>query len=103
MKQDALVIDLINQGPLLGFFMDTYYPLKRYRTAGHLPAGLYKAEDLYPHYKKILSGKPLLIWGDMSEEDINFIHRKLDRDALALLPVVHSKEQAEAIWTKFKT
>ncbi len=69
----------------------------------HIDVGGPRAEDLYPHYKKILSRKPLIIWGDMTREDIDFIHRKLNREALALLPVVHSKEQAEAIWTKFKT
>jgi hypothetical protein len=166
------------EGPLVGFFRDTYYPLKRYRTESFLPEGEILPEDLevdlfipeyerlfqlhdetagdflwsaaafwgipwmealtgcgvvadhttgssrsqvptdfqgaedasalmsaelFPYYRKILDYKPLIIWGDLTLEDLDFIEAKLDRHALALLPVVASLEQAERIWGKFKT
>jgi hypothetical protein len=68
----------------------------------HIDFGGPRAEELYPTYRKILEHKPLIIWGDLTAEDLDFIARKLDRQALALLPVVHSPEQAEAIWSSFK-
>ncbi len=58
---------------------------------------------MFPYYRKILDHKPLIIWGDLSFEDLDFIAAKLDRQALALLPVVASLEQVEGIWGRFKT
>lgn len=68
----------------------------------HIDFGGPRAEELLPYYEKILEHKPLIIWGDLSSEDIDFIARRLDRRALALLPVVESREQAEQIWARFK-
>ncbi len=69
----------------------------------HIDFGGPRAEELFPYYRKILDHKPLIIWGDLSYEDLDFIAAKLDRQTLALLPVVASLEQAEGIWGRFKT
>ncbi len=69
----------------------------------HIDFGGPRAEELFPYYRKILDRKPLVIWGDLTLEDLDFIAAKLDPQALALLPVVDSREQAEGIWGKFKT
>jgi hypothetical protein len=69
----------------------------------HIDFGGPSAEELFPYYRKILDHKPLIIWGDLTVEDLDFIATKLDHQALALLPVVDSLEQAEGIWGKFKT
>ncbi|MBN2552837.1 MAG: hypothetical protein JXB06_08700 [Spirochaetales bacterium] len=68
----------------------------------HIDFGGPRAEELYPYYRRILDHKPLIIWGDLTGEDLDFIARKLDRRALALLPVVESRRQAEQIWGRFK-
>ena len=68
----------------------------------HIDFGGPRAEELYPYYRRILDHKPLIIWGDLTPEDLNFVARKLDRQALALLPVVASREQAEEIWSRYK-
>lgn len=68
----------------------------------HIDLGGPRAEDLLPVYRKIQSRKPLIIWGDLTDEDLDFIGRRLDRRSLALLPVVSSPGQAEAIWKKFR-
>jgi hypothetical protein len=68
----------------------------------HIDLGGPSAEDLYPYYRKIQSRKPLLIWGDLTGEDLEFIARRLDRRSLALMPVVSSREQAETIWKQFR-
>jgi hypothetical protein len=59
-------------------------------------------EELYPYYRRILEHKPLLIWEDLTPEDIDFVARRLNRQALALLPVVSSRQQAEEIWRRLK-
>jgi hypothetical protein len=69
----------------------------------HIDFGGPRAEELFPYYRKILDRKPLIIWGDLMLEDLDFIAAKLDRQALALLPVVTSQEQAEHIWGRMKT
>jgi hypothetical protein len=68
----------------------------------HIDFGGPRAEELFPYYRRILDHKPLIIWGDLTPDDIDFIARKLDRRALALLPVVKSRQQAEQIWARFK-
>jgi hypothetical protein len=68
----------------------------------HIDLGGPSAEQLYPYYRKIQSRKPLLIWGDLSEADVEFIARRLDRRSLAVLPVVGSREQAEAVWKRLR-
>ncbi|UCF96905.1 MAG: sulfatase-like hydrolase/transferase [Spirochaetaceae bacterium] len=68
----------------------------------HIDFGGPRAEELLPYYRKILEHKPLIIWGDLAPEDFDFIASKLDRRALALLPVVDSQEQADQIWSRFK-
>lgn len=69
----------------------------------HIDFGGPRAGELYPYYRRILEHKPLIIWGDLTPEDLDFVARKLDRQALALLPVVDSRRQAEEIWTRFKS
>jgi hypothetical protein len=68
----------------------------------HIDYGGPRAEELYPYYRKIQSRKPLVIWGDLTREDLAFVARALDSQALALIPVVKNKREAEAIWKSFK-
>ena len=47
-----------SEGPLVGFFWDTYYPLKRYRTETFLPAGrltpaAVDVEAFLPEYERL--------------------------------------------------
>jgi len=46
------------RGPLVGFYLDSYYPLKRYRTEGFLPHGALQADNLpvqkfLPEYERL--------------------------------------------------
>lgn len=68
----------------------------------HIDVGGPRAEELYPHYRQIQNRKPLIIWGDLTSEDLQFIARRLDRRSLAVLPVVRGREQAETIWKLFR-
>ncbi len=68
----------------------------------HIDFGGPRAEELFPYYQKILAEKPLIIWGDLTAEDLDFINCYLDKEGLALVPVVRGEEEAETIWRKFK-
>jgi len=68
----------------------------------HIDYGGPRAEDLLPAYRQIQAKKPLVIWGDLTAEDLDCIAGKLDRRSLALVPVVQNREEAEGIWRRFK-
>jgi hypothetical protein len=59
-----------------------------------------RAEALEPHYRAILDSKPLLIWGDLTGADLEFILSRLPRRGLAVNLVVGSVEEAQSVWER---
>jgi hypothetical protein len=59
-----------------------------------------RAEALEEHYRTILAAKPLLIWGDLTEADIEFVLTRLPRRGLAVNVVVESVERARELSTR---
>ena len=59
-----------------------------------------RAETLEKHYRAILAGKPLLIWGDVTEADLDFVLSRLPRQGLAVNIVVSSVEEAQRTWER---
>jgi len=59
------------------------------------------AKDLYSYHSMILEKKLLIIWGDLTDEDLDYIHSKLSPKGLLVIPVVKNKQQAREIWGKF--
>ncbi len=59
-----------------------------------------RAETLEQHYRTILGSKPLLIWGDLTRADLNFIFSRLPYQGLAVNVVVSSPDEAQAIWDR---
>lgn len=68
----------------------------------HIDKGGPSAAALMPHYRRIQSRKPLVIWGDLTEADLVSIKANLDMSTLAVLPVIDSPEQADAMWKILK-
>ncbi len=70
----------------------------------HLDFGGPSAEDLLPVYRRIQARKPLIIWGDVRPDDLDVLARRLDPQALTVLPVVREAdaETAQAIWRRLK-
>ena len=60
-----------------------------------------RASALEPHYRTILAEKPLLIWGDLTREDLEFVFSRLPRRGLAVNVVVSSVEEAHSIQETF--
>lgn len=67
----------------------------------HIDEGGPTAEDLFDRHQSILSRKPLIIWGDIPERDLEWIFSRLGHQGLAVITVVGSAEQAASIWTRF--
>ena len=67
----------------------------------HIDHGGPSAEQLYETHIKILAKKPLLIWGDIPEKDLDWIFDKLPAKGLAVMTVVDGADQAAAIWNKY--
>jgi hypothetical protein len=67
----------------------------------HIDAGGPNAETLYAVHKEILEHKPLLIWGQIPDGDLNWIFNNLPYQGLAVNVAVDTIEQAKAIWNKY--
>ena len=57
-----------------------------------------RAETLEKHYRTILSDKPLLIWGDVTEADLDFMFSQLPHRGLAVNIVASSVDAAHELW-----
>ena len=55
---------------------------------------------LFRQYYTMENERPLLIWGDIPEKDLDWIFSNLPMEGLAVNTVVSSPEQAEAIWRR---
>jgi hypothetical protein len=62
-----------------------------------------RAEALSEHYRTILAEKPLLIWGDLTEADLEFVFTRLPKEGLAVNVVVASVDEARAVWDRAMT
>ncbi len=84
-----------------------YIPYKHYVNMGfdaleiHIDAGGPSAEQLFHTHIEILTKKPMIIWGDIPETDLEWIFTKLPAEGLAVITVVESPEMAEYVWNKF--
>lgn len=67
----------------------------------HIDSGGPSAEELYDRHKMILKQKPLIIWGDIPEKDLDWIFSKLPHQGLAVNTVVESPKQAKELWDKY--
>ncbi len=63
----------------------------------HLDRGGPTARDLLPIYREIMRAKPLLVWGDCSGEDLRVLRDELPAEGLAIVPVVASPDDAQAL------
>ena len=68
----------------------------------HLDFGGPTAEELLPVYRRIQARRPLIVWGDVRPDDLDVLARRLDPQALAVLPVVQDEGTAETIWRRLK-
>lgn len=81
--------------------VDSYLTMKFNAMELHIDEGGPNAEELYETHQKILAEKPLIIWGDIPENDMNWIFSRLPPQGLSVITVVESPEEAKQIWNKY--
>ncbi len=64
----------------------------------HIDSGGPSAEELFDTHRMILQSKPLIIWGDIPKTDMDWLFSELTPQGLAVIVVVESPQQAQAIW-----
>lgn len=84
-----------------------YFPYEFYIKMGftalelHIDNGGPSAKLLHPVYQKIMSEKPLIIWGEISEKDLDWIFSNLPPQGLSIITVVKSAAEAARLWQKY--
>lgn len=67
----------------------------------HIDSGGPSAEELKPVYDKIMKQKPLIIWGEIPEKDLDWIFSNLPPEGLAIITVVESAKESAMLWKKY--
>lgn len=67
----------------------------------HIDQGGPNAEALFDVHKGIMAKKPLLIWGEIPDQDLDWIFSKLPHEGLAVNTVVRDADHARQIWQKY--
>ncbi len=67
----------------------------------HVDEGGKPARELNEHHKKIMAKKPLLIWGHLSEDDMDYIFSELPAEGLAVMTTVENPVDAVKYWEKY--
>jgi hypothetical protein len=81
--------------------LDNYLKMNFTAMELHIDTGGPSAETLFETHKKILAQKPLLIWGDIPEKDLDWIFSNLPPQGLAVNTAVKSAEQAHELYRKY--
>ena len=67
----------------------------------HIDAGGPSAEQLFTIHEEILTKKPMIIWGDIPETDLDWIFSKLPAEGLAVITVVDTPERSADLWERY--
>lgn len=67
----------------------------------HIDTGGPSAESLFRRHLGILERVPLIIWGDISESDLDWIFQKLPPQGLAVITVVENPAKAHLLWRRY--
>ena len=89
---------IMHQHPTKFVPTDFYLRMNFLALELHLDEAGPRAEALHAAHLKILARQPLIIWGNLSEPDLDWLFRKLPAAGLAIITVVPSPERAGEIW-----
>jgi len=92
---------IMHQHPTAFVPTDFYLDMPFTALELHIDEGGPDAEALYPAHTKILQRKPLVIWGNIRERDMEWILRKLPHEGLAIITVVGGPEAAARVWARW--
>lgn len=92
---------IMHQHPTAFVPVDFYLEMPFTCLELHIDEGGPDAEALEPLHRRILARKPLLIWGHLSEKDLDCIFSRLPHEALAVATCVDNPAQAARLWQKY--
>ncbi|MGB9623636.1 MAG: hypothetical protein ACPMAQ_02125 [Phycisphaerae bacterium] len=92
---------IMHQHPTAFVPTDFYLEMPFTALELHIDEGGPDAEALYATHTKILQRKPLVIWGNISDRDMEWILRKLPHQGLAVITVVNGPERAAELWRRW--
>jgi hypothetical protein len=81
--------------------IDSYLKIPFLAFELHIDEGGPRARQLYDVHRRILESRPLLIWGKLSDDDLEWIFSKLPSSGLAVMQVVEDDVQAGHVWRKY--
>jgi hypothetical protein len=81
--------------------LDAYLDMNLTAIELHVDQGGLPAEKLWDKHQRILARKPLLIWGQLTRQDLDWIFSQLPPQGLAVMTVVEDHEQAKEIWQRY--
>ena len=105
-KWDEQIVNAF-EGCIMHQHSNGYFPYDFYLNMNftalelHIDSGGPSAESLYPVYTQILKHKPLIIWGDIPANDLDWIFRNLPPQGLAIITVVRNEQEAGSLWKKY--
>jgi hypothetical protein len=89
---------IMHQHPTKFVPTDFYLQMPFLALELHVDEGGPRAEALHAAHTKILAQKPLIIWGNLSARDLDWLFHELPSQGLAVITVVSSPEDAGEIW-----
>ena len=104
-KWDEKIVNAFD-GSIMHQHSNGYFPYDFYTRMNftalelHIDNGGPSAETLHPVYIEIMKHKPLIIWGEIPDRDLDWIFKNLPPEGLAIITVVKSAEEAGRLWKK---
>lgn len=80
---------------------DSYLHMPFLALELHKDEGGPSMEALFPRHMAILARKPLIIWGNLSPKDLDWVFDRLPPRGLAVITVVNDEAEAGDIWEKY--
>ena len=105
-KWDEQIVNAFD-GCIMHQHSNGYFPYEYYINMDftalelHIDSGGPSAESLHPVYTQIMNHKPLIIWGDIPENDMDWIFHNLSPHGLAVITVVKNEKEAGRLWKKY--
>lgn len=84
-----------------------YIPVDAYIKMGmtalemHIDEGGPNAQELFPTHQKVVAEKPFLIWGNLSEKDLEWIFTELPPQGLAIQKLVTGQDEAHRLYRQY--
>lgn len=103
---DDRIVDAFD-GCIMHQHSNGYFPYEFYKEMDftalelHIDSGGPSAEQLAPVYKKIMDKKPLIIWGEIPKNDLDWIFSNLPAEGLAVITTVNDEYEAETLWDRY--